>query len=111
MIIASAFPDVQPGRLTISCTTETRLGVRWSVPPSSAVFHVAGVHETDAVVFVLEEMLFAEAAKVGALSLACAWMVKFVVSEPAAFAVNWIQAFWMIAPCGRLIFAKRIPIF
>jgi len=97
MMSASALPDAQPGRSTTSCTTAARFGVRWSGPPSSAVVHEAGLQATDAVVLGREEILFAEEAKVEALSAACAWIVRLVTSEPAVLAVNWIQAFWMTA--------------
>jgi len=46
--------------------------VRWSGPLSSTVFHAAGVQETEAPVFGLEEMLLVEEAKVTGLSLASA---------------------------------------
>ena len=72
MMIASALPEAQPGRLKTSCRTEARFVVRSLGPLSSAAFQATGTQETEAVVLVRDDMLLAEAAKVGALSMACA---------------------------------------
>jgi hypothetical protein len=65
---ASAFPDLHPGRLMISCRTALRLDVRWLTPASPTTVHGGGVHEAAVVVRSREETLKAAVVKVRALS-------------------------------------------
>ncbi len=75
-ISESALPSVQPGRSTISCSTEARSGVCWSTPRAPTVGQPAGLQATAAAVRVRPETSFDAVVKPGASSVACPAMVR-----------------------------------
>src|ERR671937_724412 len=85
---ASALPLVQPGRLTTSCTSEARLGVRWSAPAAPSVAHAGGDQEAEALVRARAELLAVAVEKVAALSTASAFSVSVVASDCASSTAN-----------------------
>ena len=80
-ISASALPPAQPGRDTISCTTDARFGVRWAAPRAPTVGHVAGTHPTAAVVRGRLETFRTAVVNPGESSPACPATVRFVAAE------------------------------
>jgi hypothetical protein len=57
MMTTSELPLDQPPRPTISSMTAARFGVRWAAPAAPFEVHGGGVHETEALVLFLFDML------------------------------------------------------
>jgi len=81
MMITSEFPLDQPGRFTISCTTEPILGVRCPIPAAPTIVHPTGVQGTAAVVLVLDDMFPLTETNGEALSLSSPAIVSEVATE------------------------------
>ncbi len=109
MMIASAFPLAQPGRLTTCWITLLRSGVRWFGPASPTSVHGAGDQFTAAAVRGRDEMSNAVVVNVPALSAACPCRTRFVGSLCTSSASNWIHAFAIVAPWGTVRFVNRRP--
>ena len=81
MMTTSEFPLDQPGRFTISCTTEPILGVRCPEPASPTIVHPTGDQGTAAVVLVLDDMFPLTETNGEALSLSSPTIVSEVATE------------------------------
>jgi hypothetical protein len=88
MMMASAFPEAQPARLTTSWSTALKSDVRWSGPAAPAA-HEGGTHAADAVVRGLDEMLNAVDVNPLALSALCARTVRLAALVFFSSAWNW----------------------
>ena len=91
MRMTRELPLAQPGSRTISWMMAAIFGVRWLRPASLTIPQYTGLHPTEAVVFVLDEMLPLVELKVAGLALAWPWMASVVVSVQVVSSVeNWM---------------------
>ena len=84
-------------------------GVLWFEPASPMMFHAGGFQLTEALVFVLPEILFDPVVNVDELSVSWPRRISDVAPDPVSSVLNCMYAFVIVEPCGIFMFWKRIP--